>query len=457
MSLTSLSFLGVYFPLLLIAYYNPIIKGNTFRKIILICASLGLYAFCEPIYILLLMEMIFLNYYLVKLADKTNRNIFRGIAIAIDALILLGFKYINVFLSWGTVDNSLSSIVFPIGLSYFMFKAISYVVDSRDEKQGNLLDAAIYISNFLTIVSGPLSTYKDELPCIRSRVPVAERSNLYRGLVRIVVGLGKKVIIADSLGVLVAQCFSSTELSAVMAWTGAIAYTLQLYFDFSGYTDVAIGVGYLFGFHLPENFNYPYMACSISDFWKRWHMSLTKWFTKYIYFPLGGSRVKTVSRHIFNLFVVWFVTGMWHGSAFTFIIWAMIYFALQLIEKYTSWSDILQKIHLAHFYTLFVIVVEWAIFRSASLSEAAFYLKSMFLLMGNPLISELDVSTISKYAIPLTLGVIFSTNIGEKIKNIAAGNVKMNALYNLALLAMFLVCVVILLSQGYSAPLYAGF
>lgn len=457
MSLTSLSFLGIYFPLLLIVYYNPIIKNNVFRKIILVGASLGLYAFSEPSYILLLMGMIACNYFLVKLSDKTNSKLFRVVAIVADVLVLLAFKYINAFLSFGIFNASVSSIAFPIGLSYFTFKTISYVIDSSDEKQGNILDVAIYISNFLTIVSGPLSTYKDELPSIRKRQPVGESNSVYRGLERLIIGLGKKVIIADSLSVLVTQCFASSELSVVMAWAGAIAYTLQLFFDFSGYTDMAIGVGYLFGFNLPENFNYPYMASSISDFWKRWHISLTKWFTKYIYFPLGGSRVKTTARHIFNLFVVWLVTGMWHGSTLTFLIWAMIYFILQLIEKYTKWADVLKKIHLGHVYTLLIVVIEWVIFRSSSVSTGFTYIKSMFFLNGNPAINPADFSTIVKYSIPFILGIAFSTNLGVKIKKLLTKNTALNSIYNFGLIALFIVCITVSIGKGYSAPLYAGF
>lgn len=455
MSLTSLSFLCIYFPLLLIAYYNPIFKNNTFRKILLLGASLGLYAFTEPIYILLLMGMILYNFGLVKISDKTGKYFYRIIAIVLDTLILLTFKYINLLLSFAFINNS-TSIIFPIGLSYFTFKAISYVADSREEKTGDFFDIAIYISNFLTIVSGPLSTYKDELQNIKQKNKV-DGDLFYKGLERLIIGLGKKVIIADSLSVLVTQCFSSAELSVVMSWAGAIGYTLQLFFDFSGYTDMAIGVGYLFGFNLPENFNYPYMASSISDFWKRWHISLTKWFTKYIYIPLGGSRVKTSARHIFNLFVVWFVTGMWHGSTLNFIIWAMIYFLLQLLEKYTKWSEWLNKIHVGHIYTLLVVIIEWVIFKSNSIAFAFSYIKSMFYLNGNTLLNVDEDITIFKYVIPLSLGVIFSTNIGIKLKMLLSKKTSTNFVYNLILIIIFAICILISISQGYSAPLYAGF
>lgn len=456
MSLTSLSFLGIYFPLLLIAYYNPYFKSNYTRKIILLCASIGLYAFCEPVYTLLLIGLIWVNYLLVQNAERNNKNFYRTIAIVIDVVVLVSFKYINKVLEFAMVNENISSIAFPIGLSYFTFKAISYVVDSRAVKDGKLVDVALYISNFLTIVSGPLSKYRDELPTILEKKTVTI-DWAYKGLVRLMVGLAKKVIIADSLGVLVAQCFSSHELSFVMAWTGAVAYTLQLYFDFSGYTDMVIGIGYLFGYNLPENFNYPYMAKSVSDFWKRWHMSLTKWFTTYIYFPLGGSRVKTVSRHIFNLFVVWLVTGMWHGSNFTFIVWGLIYFVFQMLEKYTGITTVLNKLCLGHIYTMMIVIVEWVIFRSATIEASVSFIKSMFLLNGNPLILSSDILIIEQYIIPLLLGVIFATNIGDKIKNVMADKWVTRCIYNLGLIALFVVCIIISMSQGYTSPLYAGF
>ena len=455
MNLTSLSFIGIYFPLLLVFYYNPFFRKNGFRKLLLIGASLGLYAFCEPIYVLLLVSMIIVNYIFVCLSDRFITKIFRGMAIIIDCSVLLFFKYINMVLETGLIHAGFSSVAFPIGLSYFTFKSISYVVDSSDNKSGNILDAAIYISNFLTIVSGPLSKYKEELLSIREKKP-ASYNTFYNGFERIIIGLGKKVIIADSLGKLVNQSFFTSEISVVLSWAGAIAYTLQLYFDFSGYTDMALGAGELFGFSLPENFNYPYMADSVSDFWKRWHMSLTKWFTQYIYIPLGGSRV-TAGRHIFNLFVVWLVTGIWHGSNLTFIVWAMIYFILQVIEKYTKLSELLKKIHVAHIYTLLVVIIEWVIFKSESLPFAFTYIKQMFGFNNNSFCSAGDLSMISKYTIPLVLGIIFSTGFGVEIKHFVSDRSIANIIYNIGLVALLVICLTIIISLGYTAPLYAGF
>ncbi len=455
MSLTSLSFLGVYFPLLLIAYYNPIWKQNWFRKLILLGAGLGLYTFSEPKYILLLMGIIILNYVLVKISDRMHNDVGRGVAIIIDVSILLGFKYINKLLEISST-NEFSKIAIPIGISYFTFKAISYVVDSKKIKEGSFIDVAIYISNFLTIVSGPLSTYEHELGMIREKTDT-NANDIYNGVERLCIGLAKKVIIADSLSALANQAFSSSDLSFVMAWSGAIAYTLQLYFDFAGYTDMTIGLGTLFGFKLPENFNYPYMATSISDFWKRWHISLTKWFTKYIYIPLGGSRVKGSARHIFNLFVVWLVTGMWHGSSMTFIVWAMIYFILQTLEKYTKLAEYINKVHLGHIYTMLVVIIEWVIFRSDSLTQAFTYIGSMFMLNGNGLIHAYEASSIFEFIIPLTLGILFATNIGVRIKEYINTRTYVLGTYHVVLLALYIVCIIISISQGYTAPLYAGF
>lgn len=457
MSLTSLSFLGVYFPVLLLVYNIPFFKNKTIRKIILLAVSLGLYAFAEPAFVLLLVGMILWNYLLVLLAQRTKLDFFRGAAIVADAMVLVFFKYINAFMTNSGVNCSLSNIIMPIGLSYFTFKAISFVVDSKVIGQGSFIDVALYISNFMTIVSGPLSMYEDELVYIREGSETRRSEAMYNGFERIIIGLAKKVVIADSLSVLVKQCFALGEMSAVMAWAGAIAYSLQLFFDFSGYTDMAIGVGSLFGFKLPENFNYPYMAASITDFWKRWHISLTKWFTKYIYYPLGGSRVDSTERHIFNLFVVWLVTGMWHGSTLTFILWALLYFVFQLVEKYTRWADILKKLHIGHVYTLLIVVMEWVIFRSSSVSSAFSYIRSMFCLNGNNFLNPTDFATISRYAIPFVAGIVFSSNLGEKIKGLTVKKTWINAAYNISLLVLLAVSIIITLSMGYTAPLYAGF
>ena len=455
MSLTSLSFLGVYFPLLLAAYYLPFAgKSGLYRKLLLLAASIGLYALAEPLLVFLLLLVILWNYLLVTVSDRTGRQGFRTLAIAADAGLLLFFKYLIRFLPAALLGR-FGLLAMPVGLSYFTFKSISYVVDSKKHKGGSLIDAAIYIASFLTIVSGPLSRYEEELPCIRTREK-ASADDLYQGMERIVLGLAKKIVIADHIGRLASRCFLSSDLSVVMAWAGAAAYSLQIFFDFSGYTDVAVGIGRLFGFRLPENFNLPYMARSVSDFWKRWHMSLTKWFTKYIYIPLGGSRVRPL-RHVFNLLAVWIVTGMWHGSNLTFIVWALVFFAFQAMEKYTKTAERINRLHLGHLYALLVVMLEWVIFRSESLSAAFAYIGSMFALNGNPFSHAADPGVLCRYAVPLVLGVLFSTELPGRMKARLSRVAACRWAYVVFLAALFVLCLIILVSQNYSAPLYAGF
>lgn len=439
MSLTSFSFLGIYFPLLLIVYYNPFFRSNNFKNIILLLASLGLYAFGEPIYIVLLIVSILINYIFVVVARKTNKAIFRYVIIAIDVLVLFFFKY------------NQNNIIFPLGLSYFTFKEISFIVDSTNQdKDSNLFECALYIANFITMSSGPLHFYNNELENIRNR-----KNDVQKGLEKIIVGLAKKIIIADSITPLVNVCFSMTDRSLLMAWIGLISFALRLYFDFSGYSDLAIGVGYLFGYELPENFNLPYTAVSISDFWKRWHISLTKWFTKYLYIPLGGSRVNK-TRHILNLFIVWLCTGLWHGLNINFVIWAMIFFVFQTIEKYTNINEKIKKYHLEHFYVLFIVLISWIFFNTNSFQDAISYLASLFS-FNNGFITNNDLKIVGNYLIPLIVGIILSTNMVTLIKEKLKDDSKYNSLYHFILLILFIVSLVLMLGRGYTAALYAGF
>lgn len=448
MSFISLSFLGVYFPIILFLYYNPIFKSNKFRKLVLLASSIVLYAFVEPVFVFILLFEILTNYLLVHRSSVSHNNVYRIMAVILDISILLFFKYINLFTT--------TAILFPIGISYFTFKSISYVIDSGKKKESNIVDVVIYISNFLTILSGPLSFFEDEIDSIRDRKN-SNISVMIEGFERLMIGLAKKILIADSLSILVDECFSTSAPSVFLAWIGAITYTLQLYYDFSGYTDMALGIGKLFGFTLPENFNYPYMATSVSDYWKRWHMSLTKWFTRYIYIPLGGSKVKSSLRHVINLLIVWIVTGIWHGSNLTFLVWAIIYFLFQLLEKYTGLVDILSRYHLGRIYTLLIVVIEWVVFRSVDMGAALGYISNMFGMSGNCLMTKVEISMVGQFIIPLVAGLVFATGIGNVLRDFAKKSGIGGMIYYLTLVVMFVMCITILVSNGYSAPLYAGF
>lgn len=459
MSLSTISFMGIYYPLLLIIYYNPINRTRIFKNSILLLASLGLYACAEPIYIFLLMASVLFNYYMAKADCKLKRRVIGNIAIIADVVLLIVFKYINPLISILRLgDDAFEAIAFPIGLSYFTFREISYVVESRkDEKyiSTGLVETALFICNFMTITAGPLGFYDIEINDITGRTE--NKDNLFEGIYKCIIGLIKKVIVADSLKNLADACFSQGELSMVMAWIGAIAYTLEIYFDFSGYADMALGVGKTFGFKFMQNFDLPYTARSISEFWKKWHISLTKWFTRYIYIPLGGSKVASARRHIFNLWVVWMCTGIWHGSNWTFILWGMIYFTIQVIEKYTNIAEKINKVHLGHIYTMLVVVLCWVIFRSDNLFAAFKYIKAMFGVGSLGIVNIDDFEKAGYYIVPMAIGALFSSSFVYRFNSFRKSKAVINVFYYMFVFLLFVAALIIMIARGYTAPLYAGF
>ncbi len=459
MNLSSISFLLIYFPILFTIYYLPIFDTKR-KNLILLCASLVLYSFAQPMYLFFLLLCIAFNYLLTKAMLSLENNILGYIGIIADILVLFFFKYHNYFAS--IVDSEslmFSKLLMPIGISYFTFREISLIVDCMKDKKKfrklGFFEVALYISNFMCIVSGPLENFEDEIKQIRERDD--NKQLIFTGANRISIGIIKKVMIADSISSLVDYCYSADSISIVMAWIGAIAYSIQLYFDFSGYTDIVIGVGNVFGFSLPENFNLPYCARSISDFWKRWHMSLTKWFTKYLYISLGGSRVRSKLRHIFNLWIVWIATGLWHGSSLNYLLWAMIYFVLQLLEKYIRLDKRLEKLHLNRIFTALVIIICWAIFRADSLPSALSYVGSMFGLNKNSLMIIEEFSIIKNYICSLGFGLLFSLGFGNTIKTISQKKLSYNICVKMITFFLLVGSIILLFGRGNSAPLYANF
>ena len=270
-------------------------------------------------------------------------------------------------------------IALPIGISFFTFQIMSYIFDLYYGKvpvQKNFFDLALYISLFPQLIAGPIVRYETVADEIRNRHE--NSADMTKGIKRFIVGLAKKTLLANYMAVIadIIWGMDLTTLPMVDAWIGAIAYTLQIYFDFSGYSDMAIGLGLMFGFHFLENFNYPYVAKSITDFWRRWHISLSSWFRDYVYIPLGGNRCSK-SRWIFNLFIVWGFTGIWHGANWTFWLWGLYYFVLLLLEKLLGYTKHLK--FFGHFYALFFVIIGWVLFRALSLGDAALYLKAMFM------------------------------------------------------------------------------
>ncbi len=458
MSLTTLTFLAVFFPVLFAIYYSPFCKSIAAKNVFLLLASLALYTCAEPIYIVLLVLSILFNYGMAKLERRSGKKAWGNAAIVVNVTLLLSLKYLSHSLTTFTIGNDeFLKLVVPIGLGYYTLREISYIVECRrneDCAKLGLIEAALFLSNFMTITVGPLGMWNEESRDIIART--FNKNNIYAGICRMVQGLIKKVIIADSLKELVDFCFASGPISVVLAWVGAIGFTLQLYFDFSGYTDMAIGLGKVFGFNFLENFNMPYTAKSISDFWKRWHMSLTRWLKIYIYIPLGGSRVDSKARHIFNIFVVWFCSGIWHGFDCTFVV-GMVFFVFVFLEKYTSINKWLDAVHLGNIYTMLIVMFCWVLFRAASFTLAGNYIGYMFGNGGTGWLGKGDLPFIVHYTIPFLVAFFLSSSISVKIGDCLARYRAMNVLGYCLLFALFVFTIVVMLGRGYTAALYVGF
>ena len=348
------------------------------RNYILLAASLLFYAWGEPLFIFIMSAAIVINW-LIALLMTSHKKLWLIIAVCLDLSLLGVFKYASFIAA--NLGRELN-IALPIGISFFTFQMMSYIFDvyyGKSKAQKNLLYVALYISFFPQLIAGPIVRYN------RIEGEISERNenfnNFPDGVRRFIYGLGKKVLLANFLAVIADNIFTYIiNPSVMMSWLGAIAYTLQIYFDFSGYSDMAIGLGLMFGFHFEENFNYPYIASSVTDFWHRWHISLSTWFRDYVYIPLGGSRVSK-ARHILNIFTVWLLTGIWHGANWTFILWGLIYFIVLLIEKETR--IIAHMKIFSHVWTLLIIILAWVIFRSESVSQGINYISGMFGMNSN--------------------------------------------------------------------------
>ena len=383
MIFSSLEFLCVFLPVVFALYcLLPSIKV---KNALLIVASLLFYAYGEPVYVLLMIASSFMNYGMARLIAKgeKRKKIFLVLAVALNLGILAVFKYADFAVD--TVNGLLSTniplpgITLPIGISFFTFQALSYVIDvywDRVEVQKNYFNILLYISFFPQLIAGPIVKYRDINEAIENRVMNADE--IAKGLRRFICGLGKKVLIANTAGLVADHVFTAahSKVNFVVAWIGAIAYLMQIYYDFSGYSDMAIGLGHMFGFHFKENFQYPYGADSIQEFWRRWHISLSTWFKEYLYIPLGGNR-KGTARTCINRIIVFFFTGLWHGANWTFVIWGLWHGMFLLFETYCPIVKKAPKV-IARIYTLLVVCVGFVMFRADTLTEGLFMIKQMF-------------------------------------------------------------------------------
>ncbi|MBQ0064802.1 MAG: MBOAT family protein [Firmicutes bacterium] len=460
-------FLFLFLPVVTILYYGIFIRNTFAKNIFLFIASLLFYAYGEPVYVFLMLFMILVHYgfglWISKIERFKKGVIF--LMIILDVLILGYFKYADFLISIvnGILNSDIEPIhvALPIGISFFTFQAISYVIDvyrGKGKVQTNFLNVGLYISLFPQLIAGPIVRYETIADEIENRKE--NKKDFSLGINRFIFGMGKKVLLANQFAVVADAVFNevsatSNPNSCLLLWLGAISYSLQILFDFSGYSDMAIGLGRMFGFHFLENFRYPYLANSISDFWRRWHMSLQTWFRDYVYFPLGGSRVNSKARLIFNIFVVWLLTGIWHGANWTFIVWGLMYFVLLLIERFTN---INQKMGAwSHLYTLFFVMIGWVIFRSDSLSSACMYIRSMFGFGCDGFVSPAFFQYLRQYAWYYAVGVICCLPMMRNIDRILKKNAFYNVLYIVCTIAIFAVSVMFIFSHAYSPFIYFNF
>lgn len=466
MVFSSTIFLCVYLPLVLLGYYICPKKG---RNLFLLIVSLVFYAWGEPKYVFLMIFSILVNYIFGRLMDKHRENkkrlkLMLVLSVVIDLGLLSVFKYTdfiitNVNAIFGA-NFDLLNIALPIGISFYTFQAMSYTIDvyRNDVRvQKNLIDFGMYITMFPQLIAGPIVRYADVQDQLADRsVTTADFSE---GVMRFVVGLGKKVLLANQMGAVWSDIYAlGGDVSALMAWTGAIAYTFQIYFDFSGYSDMAIGLGRMFGFKFPENFRYPYQSVSITDFWRRWHITLSTWFKEYLYIPLGGNR-RGLARQALNLLIVWSLTGFWHGAGWNFVMWGLYYFVILFIEKLFLLKalDKLPKFF-RHVYALVLIIIGWVIFASDDVSVLLPYLGSMF--GANGAIGGMDVYTLLTKAVLLIICCIASTELPKKLFLSAAGAMNEKAAFTLKsvlMIALLALSMILLIGDSYNPFLYFRF
>lgn len=466
MVFSSTIFLCVYLPLVLLGYYICPKKG---KNLFLLIVSLIFYAWGEPKYVFLMIFSILVNYVFGLLMDKHRENkkrlkLLLAISVIIDLGLLSVFKYTDFII---TNINSvfgagfdLLNIALPIGISFYTFQAMSYTIDVyRDDVrvQRNLIDFGMYITMFPQLIAGPIVRYSDVQDQLAERNVTT--ANFSEGIMRFVVGLGKKVLLANQMGAVWTQIYAlGGDISALMAWTGAAAYTFQIYFDFSGYSDMAIGLGRMFGFKFPENFRYPYESVSITDFWRRWHITLSTWFKEYLYIPLGGNR-RGLARQALNLLIVWTLTGFWHGAGWNFVMWGLYYFAILFIEKLFLLKalDKLPRLF-RHAYALLLIVIGWVIFASDDVSVMLPYLGSMF--GANGALGGMDVYTLLTRAALMVICCVASTELPRRLFVTAAGKMNEKAAFtvkSVLTLALLALSVVFLIGDSYNPFLYFRF
>ena len=459
MVFSSLTFLFAYLPVVMLVYFISPLK---YRNFILLLVSLFFYGWGEPIYIFIMIASIVVNWIFAFPINKyrdTNKNkakIWLILCIVFNLSLLGFFKYWD-FLAEFIPFIKPVGVSLPIGISFYTFQTMSYPIDLYRKEthiQNSLVNFGAYVSMFPQLIAGPIVRYVDIEKQLNNH-PVTE-TRFYEGIQRFIIGLSKKVLLANNTGKVFEEISRLTisNQSVVSAWIGIIAYAFQIYFDFSGYSDMAIGLGKMLGFEFPENFNYPYIAESITDFWRRWHMTLGTWFREYVYIPLGGNRV-TTAKHIRNLLIVWGLTGVWHGAGINFLLWGLYYGVLLIIEKYLIGGFLKKHKVIGHTFTLIAVVIGWMLFANTSFASLGQYFCMMF---GIGKVSFFNATAgyfLRTSIVLLVLGVLFSTPIMHQLgEQIFVRYPKVSAAVRVFL---FLLCIAALVYQTYNPFLYFRF
>jgi len=461
MLFSSIPFLYYFLPMVLAVYFLAPRKA---KNTVLLVSSLIFYGWGEPKLLFLMVFTIVLFYFCgLAIGARPSARWKKGwlLVSVVISLALLGiFKYADFFIgSFNTLTGlsiPLLRLTLPVGISFYTFQSLSYTIDvyrGSVPPQKNLLSFGAYVSMFPQLIAGPIVRYADIDRELEERSHSWEGFSL--GMCRFLVGLGKKVILADNFALLMKLFRESDEKSVLFYWLYAVAFTLNIYFDFSGYSDMAIGLGRMFGFHFPENFNYPYLSKSITEFWRRWHMTLGSWFRDYVYIPMGGNRVSR-GRWVWNILTVWMLTGLWHGAAWNFVLWGLFFGFFLMIEK---WVPGLQKLPnaLRHGYVMLAVIFSFVLFNANSLSQAAGDMAGMLGLGGLPLISAPAAYYLKSYGLLFLLGILGATPLVKILARKAADTKAACVLEPLVLAALLLVCTAYLVDGSFSPFLYFRF
>ncbi len=466
MLFSSITFLYYFLPLTLIIYFLVPRKA---KNLFLLTASLFFYAWGEPRYVVIMAISVIINYFLGIGIEHFRGKALSKVLLILSLVFSLGilgyFKYADFFLqsfsSAFGISIPLLRLALPIGISFYTFQILSYTVDvyrGRVGAQKNIITLGTYIALFPQLIAGPIVRYSDVEKQLRSRTHSISKA--YDGIRYFVMGLSKKVILANTLGELCDALSLTSDKSVLGSWLYVFSYMLQIFFDFSGYSHMAIGLGKILGFDFPENFRYPFISRSISEFWRRWHISLGSWFRDYVYIPMGGNRVGHL-RFVINIFTVWFLTGLWHGAQWNFVFWGLYFGVLLLLEKLFLSKIILRSKAVSHIYVLFFVAISFAIFSASSMEGALSLISSMFGLSDIPLSSGMFLYSLSNYFWVLLCGVLLSTPVFAKAKTIITKRKGTSVIYDIfeipCLLALLTICTAYLADGSFNPFLYFRF